>query len=57
MRKLAFCIWENKDADQLCGSRTAAQRLCFHYIDSIGRRVGLVVERQTWNEMSGFQPH
>ena len=34
MRKPAFCICENKDADQLCGNRTADQRLCFHYIDS-----------------------
>ena len=34
MRKLAFCICENKDADQLRGSREADQRLCFRYIDS-----------------------
>ena len=29
MRKLAFCIWENKDADQLHGNRKADQRLVF----------------------------
>ena len=34
MRKPAFCICENKDADQLCGTREADQRLCFRYIDS-----------------------
>ena len=34
MRKPAFCICENKDADQLHGNREADQRLCFHYIDS-----------------------
>ena len=34
MRKLAFCICENKDADQLHGNREADQRLCFHYIDT-----------------------
>ena len=34
MRKPAFCICENKDADQLRGNREADQRLCFHYIDS-----------------------
>ena len=34
MRKPAFCICENKDADQLCGNRTSDQRLCFRYIDS-----------------------
>ena len=34
MRKPAFCICENKDADQLRGNREANQRLCFRYIDS-----------------------
>ena len=34
MRKLAFCIGENKDADQLRGNREADQRLCFRYTDS-----------------------
>ena len=34
MRKPAFCICENKDADQLRGNREADQRLCFNYIDS-----------------------
>ena len=34
MRKPAFCICENKDADQLRGNHKADQRLCFRYIDS-----------------------
>ena len=34
MRKPAFCICHNKDADQLRGNREADQRLCFHYTDS-----------------------
>ena len=34
MRKPAFCICENKDADQLRSNREADQRLCFRYIDS-----------------------
>ena len=34
VRKPAFCIYENKDADQLRGYREADQRLCFRYIDS-----------------------
>ena len=34
MRKPAFCICENKAADQLCSNRTADQRLCFRYTDS-----------------------
>ena len=34
VRKPAFCIWENKEADQLCGDREADQRLCFRYTDS-----------------------
>ena len=35
MRKQAFCISENKDADQLRSNCTADQHLCFHYTDSI----------------------
>ena len=34
MRKSAFCICENKDADQLHSNREADQRLCFRYTDS-----------------------
>ena len=34
MRKPDFCICENKDADQLRGSREADQCLCFRYMDS-----------------------
>ena len=34
VRKPAFCICENKDADQLCCNREADQRLCFRYTDS-----------------------
>ena len=33
MRKTAFCICENKDADQLRGNREADQRLCSRYTD------------------------
>ena len=34
MRKPTICIFENKDADQFCGSCTADQRLCFRHMDS-----------------------
>ena len=34
MRKPAFCIRENKGADQLRGNREADQRNCFRYTDS-----------------------
>ena len=34
MRKPKLCICENRDADQLRGSREADQRLCFRYLDS-----------------------
>ena len=39
MTKPVFCICEKKGTDQLhgyqlCGSRAADQRLCFHNIDS-----------------------
>ena len=33
MRKPAFCICENEDADQLCSNFAADQRLCFPYKD------------------------
>ena len=32
MRKPAFCICENKGAEQLLSNREADQRLCFRYI-------------------------
>ena len=34
MRKPTFCLYKNKDADQLRGDCEADQRLCFRYIDS-----------------------
>ena len=34
VRKSAFCICENKDADQLRGNREADQRICLRYTDS-----------------------
>ena len=34
VRKPAFCICKNKDADQLRGNRKADQRLCFRYRDN-----------------------
>ena len=33
MKKPAFCICENKDADQLHGKRAPDQRLCFRSIE------------------------
>ena len=35
VRKPAFCICENKGADQLRGNREADQRLCFRYMESV----------------------
>ena len=34
VRKPAYCLCENKDADQLRGDREADLRLCFRYTDS-----------------------
>ena len=34
VRKPAFCMCENKGAEQLRSYRTAHQRLCFHYIEN-----------------------
>ena len=39
VRKPAFCICDNKDADQLPGNSEAAQCLCFHYTYSTIRLI------------------
>ena len=49
VRKPAFCICENKDADQLPGNREADQRLCFRYTDS-------TIYHLPKYEISSFQP-
>ena len=49
MRKPAFCICENKDADQLRGNREADQRLCFRYTDS-------TIPLQPKSEISSLYP-
>ena len=48
MRKPAFCICENKEADQLCGNREADQRLCFRYIDIVQFLYFLNTKFPTW---------
>ena len=50
MRKPAFCICENKDADQLRGYRAADQRLCFSYTDS-------TIPLLPKSEISSLQPY
>ena len=49
MRKPAFCICENKDADQLRGNREANQGLYFRYTDS---KISLLPKY----EISSLQP-
>ena len=49
VRKPAFCICENKDADQLRGNREADQRLCIRYTDS---KIPLLSK----SEISSFYP-
>ena len=44
MRKLAFCIGENKDADQLRSYHEADQRLCFRYTEIRESRADMGVE-------------
>ena len=34
VRKSDFCIYENKDVDQIRGNREAVRRLYFGYLDS-----------------------
>ena len=51
MRKLDFCLWENKDADQLHSNCEADQCLCFRYTDGtipylLKSEVGLC---ETWS--------
>ena len=49
MGKPAFCICENKDADQLLGDREADQRLCFRYRDC-------AIPLLSKSEISSLQP-
>ena len=49
MRKPAFCICENKDADQLRGNRKADQHLFFRYTDN-------TVPLLPKSEISSLQP-
>ena len=49
MRKPAFCICENKDADQLRDNREADQRLCFRYTES-------TIPLLSKSEISSLQP-
>ena len=49
MRKPAFCICENKDADQLRSNREAYQHLCFRYTDS---KIPLLSK----SEIASFKP-
>ena len=49
VRRLIFCICENKDADQLRGDREADKRLCFRYIDS-------TIPLLSKSEISSFKP-
>ena len=56
MRKPAFCICENKDADQLRGNREADQRLCFRYIDSKIPLFSIYEISSLWPSCVALQP-
>ena len=45
MRKLDFCLCENKGADQLCSNCTADQHLCFRYLR--GSTMSLLLKSKT----------
>ena len=49
MRKLDFCLFENKGADQLHSKCEADQRLCFRYTDS-------TIPLLLISKISSFQP-
>ena len=54
MRKQAFCIYENKDADQLRGNREADQRLCFRYTDSTDSTILLLPKSEISSLLPSF---
>ena len=56
MRKLAFCICENKDADQLHGNHEADQRLYFRYIDSTIPLLPKYKISSLWSSSVAVQP-
>ena len=56
MRKPTFYICENNDADQLCGNRTADQRLCFRYIDSTNPLLPKSKISSLWSSAVTVQP-
>ena len=71
VRKLDFCLCENKGADQLCSNCTADQRLCFRYTDStillllkleisVFKPVSVTVQAglcETWSGISYIMAH
>ena len=56
VRKPAFCICENKDADQLRGNREADQRLCFRYTDSTIRLLSKSEISRLYPSSAAVQP-
>ena len=56
MRKPAFCICENKDADQLRGNREADQRLCFRYTDATIPLLSKYEISSLWSSSVAAQP-
>ena len=56
VRKQAFCICENKDADQLRGNREADQRLCFRYIENTIPLLSMYEISSLWQFSVAVQP-
>ena len=56
MRKPAFCICENKDADQLRSNCVADQRLCFRYMDSTIPLLSKSEISSLWSCSASLQP-
>ena len=56
MRKPAFCICENKNADQLRGNREADQRLCFRYTDTTIPLLSKYEISSLWQSSVAVQP-
>ena len=56
MRKPAFCICENKGADELRGNHEADHRLCFRYTDSTISLLPNSEISSLWSSSMAVQP-
>ena len=56
MRKPAFCVCENKDADQLHGNRAADQCLCFSYKENTNPQLSTSIIQASGHLLRLYSP-